>query len=83
MTIIEIINFTLTKKQSKRFRKQFSKRNKCYCGFKGIHKEPIQAYTNHSEGWEIEGELCWLYITCPKCGYGWSLWKLGVKRERY
>lgn len=27
-----------------------------------------------------EDGLYWLYIKCPRCGYEWSLWKLGVSR---
>jgi hypothetical protein len=37
----------------------------------------------HPEGWPVEGleQLQWLFLTCPKCGYQWSLWKLGVSRH--
>jgi len=39
-------------------------------------------YYPHSDGWEVEGflEKQWLYVTCPKCGYQWALWKLGIPR---
>ena len=42
---------------------------------------PIHAYSHHG-GWPVLGMAGpqWLYITCPGCGYDWSLWKLGVPR---
>lgn len=40
---------------------------------------PIQRY-EHSGGWKVPGlpGRWWLYITCPECGYQWSLRALGV-----
>jgi hypothetical protein len=37
----------------------------------------------HPVGWTIKGidRKYWLYITCPKCGYDWALWKLGIGRD--
>lgn len=42
----------------------------------------IQTY-DHAEGWNVNGfdTKQWLYITCPKCHNGWSLWKLGYFQE--
>jgi hypothetical protein len=42
-------------------------------------KQPIMSYPDDG-GWDIDGQKYWLYITCPDCGYQWSLWKLGVGR---
>ena len=65
-------------------RAQFSKRNFCNCGYIGLHSKPIQGYSGHLGGWDIgEASYWWLFIVCPKCDYAWSLWKLGVARERY
>ena len=43
---------------------------------------PIEHY-DHSGGWNVKGFPVkqWLYIVCPKCGYQWALWKLGVSRN--
>lgn len=32
----------------------------------------------HANGYEVEGyvDKQWVYLTCPKCGYQWALWKL-------
>lgn len=37
----------------------------------------------HEGGWKVDGfaKKQWLSLKCPKCGYAWSLWKLGVPRE--
>lgn len=37
----------------------------------------------HAGGWAVAGfeERLWLYLTCARCGYGWSLWKLGIERS--
>lgn len=59
-------------------------RKKCTCGA----DLPTSAFDiehySHDGGWKVKGytEKQWLYITCPnrKCGYQWSLWKLGVPR---
>ena len=34
----------------------------------------------HSGGWRVDGlePRQWLYKNCPKCGYDWALWKIGV-----
>ncbi|MFX1380752.1 MAG: DUF6011 domain-containing protein [Promethearchaeota archaeon] len=74
-------DIVITEEEAKPFRDQFTKRNECSCGFKGIHKEPILGYWDHPGGWMIRGRMAWLYIHCPKCGYEWSIWKLGVLRE--
>lgn len=57
------------------------KRNNCSCGFVGLNKLKIEHYT-HNGGWIVEGfqDKQWLYVTCPKCGYQWALWKLGIPR---
>lgn len=64
------------------YRKQIT-RNECAdrCNFKGLKSLPIEHY-DHDGGWPVEGfkEKQWLYVTCPKCGYQWALWKLGVLR---
>jgi len=64
------------------YRKQIT-RDECDggCGFKGLKGLPIEHY-DHDGGWPVEGfkEKQWLYVTCPKCGYQWALWKLGVPR---
>ncbi|MGH7164463.1 MAG: hypothetical protein ACREIS_02930 [Nitrospiraceae bacterium] len=41
----------------------------------------ILDYYPHSRGWKVTGfvERLWLYLTCRRCGYQWSLWKLGVE----
>lgn len=38
---------------------------------------------DHDSGWVVKGckRKQWLYKTCGKCGYQWSLWKLGIPRE--
>lgn len=43
---------------------------------------PIEHY-DHDGGWPVLGfkERQWLYVTCPRCGYQWALWKLGVSRN--
>lgn len=69
--------------QEEPFKKQYTKRNTCYCGFEGLHEESIIGYTPHPSGWFVNGELYWLYVHCPKCHHEWSIWKLGVTRERY
>lgn len=65
-------------------RSQFSKRNECSCGYKGLHNLPIQGYSGHHGGWDIgENEYWWLFVVCPQCDIAMSLWKLGTERERY
>jgi len=34
----------------------------------------------HPWGWSIQGQKVWLWVECPRCGYGWSINKLGVPR---
>ena len=36
----------------------------------------------HDSGWAVErhAHKLWLSLTCPKCGYEWSINKLGVSR---
>jgi len=62
------------------YRKQI-KDDKCSCGYVGLSKLRIEHY-DHDGGWPVEGfeEKQWLYVTCPKCGYQWALWKLGIPR---
>jgi len=50
-------------------------------GKKVLLPSKIKFY-DHSGGWEVDGfeEKQWLYVECPKCGYEWSLQKLGVPR---
>jgi hypothetical protein len=47
---------------------------------------PIQDIDHypHQYGWTVRGfdEKQWLSVRCPKCRYEWSLWKLGVPREK-
>ncbi len=51
-----------------------------------LHKEKVLLdtqpleYYDHDGGYPVKGfkEKQWLYVTCPKCGYQWSLKKLGV-----
>jgi hypothetical protein len=42
----------------------------------------IYAY-EHSNGWVVKGYAArqWLFIICPKCGFQWSLWKLGYAQQ--
>lgn len=41
-------------------------------------------HEDHPGGWKIEGYemLQWLWVTCKKCKYQWSLWKLGVMGDK-
>lgn len=41
----------------------------------------IQFYP-HPNGWDVVGyqHKLWLYVRCPRCGYDWALWKLGIRR---
>lgn len=50
-----------------------------WCG--GKISNILDAYP-HSDGWEIAGYegKQWLSRKCTKCGYDWSLNKLGVPR---
>jgi len=45
--------------------------------------KPIVHRYPHKWGWEVEGfeERQWLFTICPRCGYQWSLEKLGIKRD--
>ena len=57
------------------------KGKKCrWCGTP-LEDLPIEHY-DHDDGWEVEGfeRRQWLYVVCPKCGYQWALWKLGITR---
>jgi len=59
-------------------------RQVCTCGG-DLTKRDIEGYP-HGDGWNVyraDGTRIgkfWLYIVCPKCGYEWALWKLGVDR---
>lgn len=46
-------------------------------------EQPFKHYGPHSGGWTLRGyeEKRWVYVTCPKCGYDWAIWKLGAPRE--
>ena len=53
---------------------------KCKCdGNPSLASLPIEYY-DHEGGWKVEGfeNRQWLSVVCPKCKYGWSLWKLDV-----
>lgn len=57
-------------------------KSECTCGMElPTHHSAIHMY-DHDSGWPVEGykERQWLYIVCPRCGYQWALWKLGVPR---
>ena len=61
--------------------KKYLEGQKCrWCGT-SLENCEIEHYP-HEDGWEVEGfeERQWLYVTCPKCGYQWSLWKFLVPR---
>lgn len=73
--------FQLTPNQAAPFEKQI-KDNQCRWDNTDLSKVPISAYP-HFAGWTVEGlkEKQGLFKMCPKCGYDWALWKLGVNRE--
>ena len=52
------------------------------CGYDDSPLGAIESY-DHDGGWTVDGlkRKQWLYATCLKCGYQWSIWKLGVGRE--
>ena len=53
----------------------------CTCG-EPIHPEEIEMYP-HERGIRIKNEgRQWVYVRCPECGYGWSLWKLRMKLDK-
>lgn len=54
-------------------------RTTCFCGasLSGID---VETYP-HGDGWKTDIGKVWIYVTCPKCGYQWAIWKLGVSRE--
>lgn len=51
-----------------------------WCGA-SLKGKPVDHY-DHPSAWPVHGfdKLQWLSIKCPKCGYDWALWKLGVPR---
>lgn len=53
-----------------------------HCRWCGTALPDRIAHYDHRDGWVVDGmaDKQWLYITCSKCGYDWSLWKIGVKR---
>lgn len=76
---------TLSREQAQHFREHITK-TRCWDARHpseevDLSMEPILYYP-HSGGWPVPGlaGTYWLYITCPKCGYQWALWKLGVPR---
>jgi hypothetical protein len=74
-------DWTLNPEQSKPFYDKIKDYTCSFCGssLKGV---PISYYP-HDAGWTVSGLVgkFWLYLVCPKCGYQWALWKLGVKKE--
>jgi|GEM_PF-4318424 len=73
--------FQLTTEETQPFEEKI-KDNKCgWCNV-DLSAVPISGYP-HSAGWKVEDHAhkMWLFKTCPKCGYDWALWKLGVHRE--
>ena len=73
---------TLTETEAQPLRDQMDKKHNCYCGSKeDLHSLPIEGYTPHPSGWNLRNSKYWLYVTCPKCGHQWSLWKLGATRK--
>ena len=53
---------------------------RCDCnGQPSLAGLPIIHY-DHEGGWKVDGfeNRQWLYVNCPHCKYGWSLYKLGV-----
>ena len=76
--------YELPEEIAKPFRDQITKDECRICGYKGLKDLPIVGYPNHPGGWDInDSSYWWLFIQCPGCNYQWSLWKLGVARERY
>lgn len=77
-----MIEITLTEAEAKPYRDQMNRRFKCWmgCDYKNLHNLPIHGYT-HEGGWKIRDGTYWLYVNCPNCEYGWSIWKLGVPRD--
>lgn len=70
----------LKKMTIEQYQTSFDRITKCrFCGnsFKD-HKIKGLDY-DHSNGYKVDGFINkkWLYITCSKCGYDWSLKKLG------
>lgn len=53
-----------------------------WCDYKISLNVPLEYYDHHG-GFDVLGfkEPQWLYVTCPKCKYQWSLWKLGIKQS--
>lgn len=76
---VEII---LTFDEAQPYWDQMNRHNKCSCGYEGIHGLEIYGY-KHEAGWDIRDGFYWLWVRCPKCGYAWSLNKLGVSRGVY
>ena len=63
------------------YRRQIKETTCLWCGYKDLDQLPIEYYP-HEDGWWLETlqKKQWLFIHCPKCGYDWALWKLGVHR---
>jgi hypothetical protein len=76
--------FALAEEEASRFRVQITTTKCRWCGA-SLENQPIMAYGPHSGGWNVEGydQPLWLSIKCPnlKCGFDYSLWKLGVLRD--
>lgn len=79
-------DFALSPEEATPFLKEITTKRCRWCNA-NLENEPILAYGPHSGGWTVEGydQPLWLFIKCPnkECGYDWSLWKLGVSRERF
>lgn len=55
----------------------------CKCRFcQSVLSHQSVEYYDHDGGYMVDGfqQKQWLYLTCPGCGYQWSLVKLGVAR---
>lgn len=75
----------LSEEEAKSFKEQYN-RSSCRCGYEAFSELPILGYGDHNGGWNLKGyprNPYWLYVHCPACGYESSIWKIGVKRERY
>lgn len=74
----------LTPDQAEPFIKEMKDNGFLECAYCGTDLTglPLYAYP-HGAGWTVKDldAKQWLYIHCPKCGYDWAVWKLGVKRE--
>ena len=51
----------------------------CHCGYVYTANDKVERY-NHAGGWIVEGYpgRQWLWVTCPRCKFDMSLWKIDV-----